>query len=66
MCWQNINNNSHFDARFFFITAQARYNAQRAGITSAIVLAVLIPLGICGFCLILTLRERAAEKAVAK
>ena len=51
---------------FFFITAQARYNAQRAGITSAIVLAVLIPLGICGFCLILTLRERAAEKAVAK
>jgi len=46
--------------------AQARYNAQRAGITSAIVLAVLIPLGICGFCLILTLRERAAEKAVAK
>ena len=50
----------------FFITAQEKYNARKAGITSAIVVAVLIPVGICGFCLILTLREKAAERAVAK
>lgn len=42
---------------------QGQYNARRAGITSAIVIAVLIPVGICGFCLILTLRERAAQRA---
>jgi len=42
---------------------QGAYNARRAGITAAIVVAVLIPVGICGFCLILKLREKAAEKA---
>ena len=47
----------------FSITAQGAYNARRAGITAAIVVAVLIPVGICGFCLILKLREKAAEKA---
>lgn len=41
--------------------AQAQYNAQKAGITSAIVLAVLIPIGILGFCLVLKLRQRAQE-----
>ena len=41
---------------------QSQYNAQKAGITSAIVIAVLLPIGICGFCLILKLRQNAAEK----
>ena len=30
--------------------------------TSAIVIAVLLPIGICGFCLLLKLRQNAAEK----
>ena len=46
--------------------AQNQYNARRAGITSAIVIAICIPVGIAGFCLVLTLREKAAERAVAK
>ena len=41
---------------------QSQYNAQKAGITSAIVIAVLLPIGICGFCLLLKLRQSAAEK----
>ena len=41
---------------------QSQYNAQKAGITSAIVIAVLLPIGICGFCLLLKLRQNAAEK----
>jgi len=47
-------------------TAQNQYNARRAGITSAIVIAIAIPVGIAGFCLVLTLREKAAERAAAK
>ena len=38
------------------------YNAQRAGITSAIVISILLPLGICAFCLIMHLRNRAIER----
>ena len=45
---------------------QAQYNAQKAGVTSAIVIAVLLPIGICGFCLLLQLRNRAAEKREEK
>lgn len=41
---------------------QATYNTQRAGITSAIVIAILLPLGICGFCLIIHLRNKAIDK----
>ena len=41
---------------------QSQYNAQKAGITSAIVIAVLLPIGICGFCLLLKLRQNASEK----
>ena len=44
------------------MAAQADYNTRRAGITSAIVVAILIPVGICGFCLLLKLRQNAAEK----
>ncbi len=51
---------------FCHLSAQAQYNARRAGITSAIVIAILIPVGICGFCLILKLRENAAERSAAK
>ena len=40
---------------------QSQYNAQKAGITSAIVIAVLLPIGICGFCLLLQLRNKAAD-----
>ena len=43
-------------------TAQALYNSQKAGITSAIVICILLPLGICAFCLIMKLRERGAER----
>ena len=43
-------------------TVQSQYNAQKAGITSAIVIAVLLPIGICGFCLLLKLRQNAAER----
>ncbi len=50
----------------FNIVAQAQYNARRAGITSAIVIAILIPVGICGFCLILKLRESASERSAGK
>ena len=39
----------------------SQYNAQKAGITSAIVIAVLLPIGICGFCLLLQLRNKAAD-----
>ena len=45
-----------------FIKVQSQYNAQKAGITSAIVIAVLLPIGICGFCLLLKLRQNAADK----
>ena len=45
---------------------QSQYNAQKAGITSAIVIAVLLPIGICGFCLMLQLRNRAAERREEK
>jgi len=41
---------------------QSVYNAQRAGITSAIVIAILLPLGICAFCLIMHLRNKAIDK----
>lgn len=41
---------------------QNAYNARRAGISSAIALSVLIPFSICGFCLIIRLRERAASQ----
>ena len=47
-------------------SVQSQYNAQKAGITSAIVIAVLLPIGICGFCLLLQLRNRAAEKREEK
>ena len=43
-------------------TAQSVYNAQRAGITSAIVICILLPLGICAFCLIMHLRNKAIER----
>ena len=48
------------------IAAQSDYNTRKAGITSAIVIAVLIPVGICGFCLIVHLREKASDKAFNK
>lgn len=44
------------------IQVQSQYNAQKAGITSAIVIAVLLPIGLCGFCLLLKLRQNAADK----
>lgn len=43
--------------------AQTVYNSQRAGITSAIVISILLPLGICAFCCILKLRENVLEGA---
>lgn len=43
-------------------TAQSLYNARQAGITSAIVVAVLVPVGICGFCFLLRLRQNASER----
>jgi hypothetical protein len=42
-------------------TAQTLYNSQKAGITSAIVICILLPLGICAFCLIVHLRNKNAE-----
>ena len=51
---------------FFFLTAQADYNTRRAGITSAIVIAILIPVGICLFCVLVHLRQKASEKAFNK
>merc|ERR1711860_303241 len=42
---------------------QASYNAQQAGITAAIVIAVVVPLGVCIFCIILKIRERGQEDA---
>ena len=50
----------------FLFTAQSDYNTRKAGITSAIVIAILVPVGICGFCLIIHLRQRASEKAFNK
>lgn len=44
-----------------YCVQQSQYNAQKAGITSAIVIAVLLPIGICGFCLLLQLRNKAAD-----
>lgn len=41
---------------------QAQYNAQRAGVTSAIVIAILVPLACLGICIIAKLRQVAAEK----
>ena len=48
------------------IAAQSDYNTRRAGITSAIVIAILIPVGICLFCVLIHLRQRAQEKAYNK
>ena len=50
----------------FQFTAQSDYNTRRAGITSAIVIAILIPVGICLFCVLIHLRQRAQEKAFNK
>ncbi|TRY73653.1 hypothetical protein TCAL_08799 [Tigriopus californicus] len=38
---------------------QSQYNSQRAGITTAIVLAVLVPLGLIGFYIVVKLRQNA-------
>ena len=58
---------SHFNDFFFIsLTAQADYNTRRAGITSAIVIAILIPVGICLFCVLVHLRQKASEKAFNK
>ena len=38
------------------------YNSQKSGITSAIVICILLPLGICAFCLVVKLRERGRER----
>jgi len=51
----------HFSHHKSFPTAQSLYNARRAGITSAIVLAVCVPIGICLFCLLVRLRQRGFE-----
>ena len=56
----------NFSIKLILIAAQADYNTRRAGITSAIVVAILIPVGICGFCLIVHLRQKATEKAYDK
>ena len=50
-----------FIISFNICIEQSQYNAQKAGITSAIVIAVLLPIGICGFCLLLQLRNKAAD-----
>ena len=42
--------------------AQKQYNAQKAGITSAIVIAVLIPVACLGICLVAKLRQVAADR----
>jgi hypothetical protein len=42
-------------------TAQTLYNSQKAGITSAIVICILLPLGICAFCLIVHFRNKNSE-----
>ncbi len=39
-----------------------QYNSQQAGITAAIVLAILIPVGCCLVCLIIRLRQHAIEQ----
>ena len=45
---------------------QKQYNAYRAGVTTAIVLAILVPVGIALYCLLLYLRARGTEKGLAK
>lgn len=40
----------------------AQYNARQAGITAAIVIAILIPVGCCLVCLIIRLRQHAIEQ----
>ena len=47
-------------------TVQSQYNAQQAGITTAIVVAILLPIGICLFCFLLHIRNKAAEKREEK
>ena len=51
----------YHDISLYKCIEQSQYNAQKAGITSAIVIAVLLPIGICGFCLLLQLRNKAAD-----
>ena len=50
------------DFLMFFIAEQSQYNSQQAGITTAIVLAVLIPVGCVLGCLLFKLREVAKER----
>ena len=47
-------------------TVQSQYNAQKAGITTAIVVAVLLPIGICAFCFLLYIRNKAVERREEK
>ncbi len=49
-------------ARFHSFAAVSQYNSQQAGITAAIVIAVLIPVGCCLVCLIIRLRQHAIEQ----
>ncbi len=44
------------------LAAVDQYNAQQAGITAAIVIAVLIPVGCCIVCLFLRLRQNVIEQ----
>lgn len=50
----------------FQIPAQEQYNANQAGITAAIVIAVLIPVGLALFCLFLKIRDHIIERREAE
>ena len=50
----------------FLCSVQSQYNAYRAGITSAIVVAVAVPIGICLWCLLLHLRRKGFERGEEK
>lgn len=50
-----------FESMTSIFSAQSQYNSQRAGITTAIVLAVLVPLGLLGFYIVVKLRQNAQE-----
>ena len=47
-------------------SAQSVYNAREAGITSAIVIAVCLPIGICLWCFLIRLRQTGEERRERK
>ena len=51
---------------FSLLKVQSQYNAYRAGITSAIVLAIMVPVGIALYCLLIFLRQKGAQRGMEK